>query len=115
MEHLPLLLGLLVLGLIIFGPQKMIAMAGSIGRMLRELQMAMKEMNWNMLGEDAKPGTKPATLGMLSQLAQDMTAAPTTTTMETPSPAAVVESSSDESSALAEQPPVVASEAPREQ
>lgn len=114
MEHLPLLLGLLVLGLIIFGPQKMIEMAGSMGRMLRELRAAMKEMNWNILGEDAKPKAKPTTLGMLSQLAQDMTAPAATTTAETPTPAAVVESSSAEAPTPAEQPSAVASEAQRE-
>ncbi|MDE3229174.1 MAG: twin-arginine translocase TatA/TatE family subunit, partial [Chloroflexota bacterium] len=88
MEHLPLLFGLLVLGLIIFGPKKMIEMGGRMGQMLRELRAAVKEMNWSVLGDDAPPRTPPTTLGKLSQLAQDFTAPPAATS---PTPPAAVE------------------------
>lgn len=88
MEHLPLLLGLLVLGLIIFGPKKMIEMAGRLGQMLRELRAAVKDMNWNVLGEDSPPNRPPTTLGKLSQLAQDLTSP----AAASPAPPAAVES-----------------------
>ena len=73
-NHIPELLGLLVLGLIIFGPKRMIEMGGQAGRMLRELRAAMKDMNWNPLTEDGSSSGSQTTLGKLSQLAQNMTA-----------------------------------------
>ncbi len=113
MEHLPLLLGLLVLGLIIFGPKKMIEMAGRLGQMLRELQAAVKEMNWSVLGEDAPSNATPSTLSKLSQFAQNLTA-PVTTPPAPPSPDAVVEQPAAEEAAPTEQAPAAASDAPGE-
>lgn len=110
MEHLPLLLGLLVVGLIIFGPKKMIEMAGRLGQMLRELQAAVKEMNWNVLGEDAPPNATPTALSKLSQFAQNLTA-PDTTPPAPPSPAAVAESPAAEEAATSEQSATAASDA----
>ncbi|HEX8732939.1 MAG TPA: twin-arginine translocase TatA/TatE family subunit [Ktedonobacterales bacterium] len=107
MEHLPLLFGLLVLGLIIFGPKKMIEMGGRMGQMLRELRAAVKEMNWSVLGDDAPPRTPPTTLGKLSQLAQDLTAPPAATPAATsPAPPATP--------AVAEQPAPATTDAPPE-
>ncbi|HEX8728803.1 MAG TPA: twin-arginine translocase TatA/TatE family subunit [Ktedonobacterales bacterium] len=73
-NHLPELLGLLVLGLIVFGPKRMIEMGGKAGRMLRELRTAMKDLNWNPLAEEDSPGSTQSTLGKLSQMAQDFVA-----------------------------------------
>ncbi len=76
-SHLPELFGLLVLGLIIFGPKKMIEMGGQVGRLFRELQSAIKEMNWNPLGEESTsslPGATPSPLSKFSQWAQDLSA-----------------------------------------
>lgn len=72
--HLPEILGLLVLGLIVFGPKRMIELGSQLGRALRDMRSAMKDMNWNMLGDDANTpsGASHSTLGRLSQLAQDM-------------------------------------------
>jgi Sec-independent protein translocase protein TatA len=73
-NHIPELLGLLVLGLIIFGPKRMIEMGSQAGRMLRELRSAMKDLNWNPLAEEGSPGSTQSTLGKLSQMAQDLAA-----------------------------------------
>lgn len=44
---------ILVVGLLIFGPKRVIEMGAAAGRMLRELRDAMKEMNWSALnGEE---------------------------------------------------------------
>lgn len=71
-NHIPELLGLLVLGLILFGPKRMIEMGGQAGRMLRELRAAMKDMNWNPLTEEGSSSGSQTTLGKLSQLAQNL-------------------------------------------
>lgn len=71
-NHIPELLGLLVLGLIIFGPRRMIEAGSQAGRMLRELRAAMKDMSWNPLEEGSSSGPQTA-LSRLSQLAQDLT------------------------------------------
>ncbi len=73
--HMTEVLGLLVLGLIIFGPKRMIELGGQLGRTLRELQSAMKDMSWNPLGDDSSPASSSrTTLGRLSQMAQNFTA-----------------------------------------
>jgi sec-independent protein translocase protein TatA len=75
-NHLPELLGLLVLGLLIFGPKRMIEAGSQLGRMLRETQSALKEMDWG-LGDDKAPNpfsSSRTPLGKLSQFAQAMTA-----------------------------------------
>ena len=71
-NHIPELLGLLVLGLIIFGPKRMIEMGSQAGRMLRELRSAMKDLNWNPLAEEGSSGSTQSTLGKLSQMAQNL-------------------------------------------
>ncbi len=74
-NHLPELLGLLVLGLLIFGPRRMIEAASQLGRMLRETQAAMKEMDWGLGSDKASNLLSSQTpLGKLSQFAQAMTA-----------------------------------------
>ncbi|HZC06517.1 MAG TPA: twin-arginine translocase TatA/TatE family subunit [Ktedonobacterales bacterium] len=74
--HIPELIGLLVLGLIIFGPKRMIELGGQLGRTLREMRSVMKDMSWNPLSDDASnpTGSSQSTLGRFSQLAQDFTA-----------------------------------------
>lgn len=78
LDRLPEILGLLVLGLIVFGPKRMIELGGQAGRMLRELRAAFKDMNWNPLGDEAasKTSASPTMLGKLSQFAQDLTTPP---------------------------------------
>lgn len=104
-------MGLLVLGLIIFGPKKMIELGGRLGQMLRELRSAVKEMNWSVLGEDAPTNARPTTLGALSQLAQSLVTppAPSATPSATPTPPASVEPAA--APPVVEQPPASASAA----
>lgn len=71
--HIPEVLGLLVVGLLIFGPRRMIELGGQAGKALRELQNAMKDMNWSPLNDNST-GMPSTTLGRLSQLAQAMSA-----------------------------------------
>jgi len=74
-NHLPELLGLLVLGLLIFGPKRMIEAGSQLGRMLRETQAALKDMDWGMGGDKASNlFTSHTPLGKLSQFAQAMSA-----------------------------------------
>ena len=95
-NHLPELLGLLVLGLLIFGPKRMIEAGSQLGRMLRETQAALKEMDWG-LGDEKLPnlfGSSQTRLGKLSQIAQAMTApraddAPVSSAAHAPSSATV--------------------------
>jgi len=65
-----------VLGLIIFGPKRMIEMGGQLGNVWRDLRSAMKDMSWNPLdASDSTPSSSSqSTLGRLSQMAQDFTA-----------------------------------------
>ncbi len=73
--HMAEVLGLLVLGLLIFGPKRMIEMGSQLGKVWRETREAMKEMNWNPLGDEQKQssGFAQTPLGKFSQLAQDFT------------------------------------------
>ena len=86
--HIPEVLGLLVLGLIIFGPKRMIEMGGQLGRMWRELQSALKDMSWNPLTDDTStsPSSSQSTLGRLSQMAQNVTAQRDAQAESTPAP-----------------------------
>lgn len=66
---------LLVVGLIVFGPKRMIQIGGQVGRMLRELQATMRDMNWNPLSGDETPSpTGASPLSKLSQISQDLIA-----------------------------------------
>ncbi len=101
--HLSEIIGLLVLGLLIFGPKRMIEMGGKAGNMLRELQSAMKEMNWSLMGDDADAATLAKTpLGKLSQLAQDLGGQRSVDAEPTPSPQVVETTAQPTSDAPAE-------------
>lgn len=73
--HMTEVLGLLVLGLLIFGPKRMIELGGQLGKAWRETRDAMKAMNWNPLGDDEQKssGFSQTPLGKFSQLAQNFT------------------------------------------
>lgn len=107
-NHIPELLGLLVLGLIIFGPKRMIEMGSQAGRMLRELRSAMKDLNWNPLAEEGSSGSTQSTLGKLSQMAQNLAdqrgeEAPATATAA-PTPPHVVEATAQPTTQPASDP-----------
>lgn len=65
------LFGLLIVGLLIFGPKRVIEMGSSLGKALRELREATKGMSWTSLMSDETPGQ--TTLSRLSQLSQSLT------------------------------------------
>ncbi|HEV2458799.1 MAG TPA: twin-arginine translocase TatA/TatE family subunit [Ktedonobacterales bacterium] len=65
------LFGLLIVGLLIFGPKKVIEMGSSLGKALRELREATKGMSWTSLTGEESPGQ--TTLSRLSQLSQSLT------------------------------------------
>jgi len=66
---------LLGLGLLVFGPKRMVEMGSQFGKMFRELQGSLKEMNWSLTGaaDDEKPTTTSAgaTISKLSEYAQN--------------------------------------------
>lgn len=49
----------LLVGLLIFGPKRVIEMGSAAGKMLRELRDAMKEMNWSTLNGGEEHGSNP--------------------------------------------------------
>ncbi len=49
----------LLVGLLIFGPKRVIEMGAAAGKMLRELRDAMKEMNWSSLTGADEHGSDP--------------------------------------------------------
>ncbi|HEX8036901.1 MAG TPA: twin-arginine translocase TatA/TatE family subunit [Ktedonobacterales bacterium] len=96
--HLPEMLFLAALGLLVFGPKRVIEMGSSLGKALREFQQATKDMNLSNLltgEEDTSSSSNSSTLSRLSQMSQSLTS-------ETPPPAehtqasSVVESSPDQ-------------------
>lgn len=80
--HLPQIIGLAVIGLLVFGPKRVIEMGSSLGKALREFQQATKDMNLSNLltGEDdGSSSSNTSTLSHLSQISQSLTS-------ETPAP-----------------------------
>lgn len=101
--HLPEMLFLAALGLLVFGPKRVIEMGSSLGKALREFQHATKGMNFSNLltGEDdtSSPSnsSSPSVLSHLSQMSQSLTSETTTTTQAESNPASsVVESHPDQ-------------------
>lgn len=74
---------IILVGLLIFGPKKVIEMGAAAGRLLRDLRAAFREMGWP--GFPSAGTFQQSPLSHLSQLAQSLTA---DTTTATPSPAA---------------------------
>jgi Sec-independent protein translocase protein TatA len=82
-----------MLGLLFLGPKRMIEMGSALGRALRELREATKDLNLSSLLESSEP-SKPtsATLGALSQFTQSLSSSikdmshPATATTSKPAP-----------------------------
>ena len=105
--HLPEILLVCFIGLLIFGPKRMIDMGSALGKAVRELRESTKDMNWTaLLGGSESTNRTSATLGALSQFTQTLSSelkgpnapsSPTTATAVTPAPdETVVESASSE-------------------
>jgi sec-independent protein translocase protein TatA len=71
--HIPELMAVLVVGLLIFGPKRVIEMGSAAGKVLRELRSAVKDMNWSTLVAD-EDGNNP--LAELRDLPRTFTAPP---------------------------------------
>lgn len=78
-SHLPELIGLCVVALLVFGPKRMVEMGSQLGKTMRELREATKDLNLSTLlqeQETPKPqepaSTTPTMLSHLSQLSQTM-------------------------------------------
>lgn len=55
-ERLPEILVLCVVGLLVFGPKRVIEMGGSLGKAWREFRESTKELSWTaLLSGDAQP------------------------------------------------------------
>jgi sec-independent protein translocase protein TatA len=87
--HIPELMVVLVVGLLIFGPKRVIEMGSAAGKMLRELREAVKDMNWSTLVAD-EDGKNP--LAELRDLPRTFTAPPpaTPSTSAAPPPASTI-------------------------
>lgn len=86
--HLPEILGLLVIALLVFGPKRMIEMGSQLGKAVRELRDATKDLNLSnlMSGGDSEPSSQ-STLSRLSQFSQSLnesTSAPAPSTPSAP-------------------------------
>ena len=95
--HLTEIIALVFLGLLVFGPKKMIDMASSLGRAVREFREATKDLSWQELTGMGSTTETPRETAMskLSQFSQALGVAatqqtPTTTTTPTPSASAGV-------------------------
>jgi sec-independent protein translocase protein TatA len=103
--HLPEILLVCFIGLLIFGPKRMIEMGSALGKAVRELRESTKDMNWTaLLGGSESTNRTSATLGALSQFTQTLSselkgpnASSSSTATVTPAPdEAVVESAASE-------------------
>jgi TatA/E family protein of Tat protein translocase len=105
LSHLPEILFICFVGLLIFGPKRMISMGSALGKAVRELRESTKDLNWSaLLGGSKSTNRAPTTLGALSQFTQTLSSglnnlnassSSTTATTVTPAPEeAVVESAS---------------------
>ena len=57
--HIGEIIVLLLLGLIVFGPKRLIAMGSQLGKTLRETRDALKEMKWSLTGDEPEPSAPP--------------------------------------------------------
>lgn len=108
--HIPELIVVLIVGLLIFGPKRVIEMGSAAGKMLRELREAVKDMNWSTLVAD-EDGKNP--LAELRDLPRTFTAPPPTT----PSPPVTTPATPATTSTIVESvpiPPAESSSPPQE-
>lgn len=94
--HLPEIIILLAVGLLVFGPKRMIQMGSQFGKAFRDFREATKELSWSNL-LSTEPQEQQSTLSKLSQVSQTISnnlapsAAPATTPTE-PATTEVVDS-----------------------
>lgn len=86
--HMAEIVGLVFIGLLVFGPKKMIDMASALGKAVRELREATKDLSWQELTGMGSATETPRQTAMskLSQFSQALGVAatqPTTSTTTT--------------------------------
>jgi len=95
--HLPEILLICLVALVILGPKRMIDMGSALGRALRELREATKDLNLSSLLDSGEPSTSQrtsTTLGAISQFTQSLTqsmkemGSPVSSSPSAPSPTA---------------------------
>lgn len=109
--HIPELIVVLMIGLLIFGPKRVIEMGSAAGKMLRDLREAVKDMNWSTLVADEE-GNNP--LAELRDLPRTFTAPPPAS----PTSPAATPATPSAASTIVESvpvPPVESSSPPQEQ
>ncbi len=73
--HLPELLVVLLLGLLVFGPKRMVEMGSALGKAWSEFRDATKDMSWsNLLTSSNDHEESPSAKARLSQLSQNILA-----------------------------------------
>ena len=70
--HLPEILIVVVVGLLVFGPKRVIEMGSQLGKAVRDLRESTKDLRWSALTSSDEP-PKQTTLSKLSQLSQTLT------------------------------------------
>ena len=93
--HLPEIIALLVVGLLVFGPKRMIDMGSQFGKAFREFREATRELSLSNLMSSDEPTPRQSTLSKLSQMSQSFGASSVDTSVEpeSVSPQIVVDSS----------------------
>jgi TatA/E family protein of Tat protein translocase len=83
--HLTEIVGLVFIGLLVFGPKKMIDMASALGRAVREFRAATKDLSWQELTGMGSATETPRQTAMskLSQFSQALGVAATQPTSST--------------------------------
>jgi TatA/E family protein of Tat protein translocase len=74
--HLPEILLICLVALVILGPKRMIDIGSALGRAVRELREATKDLNWSSLLDSGEPSSSQrtsTTLGAISQFTQSLT------------------------------------------
>jgi TatA/E family protein of Tat protein translocase len=73
--HLPEILLICLVALVVLGPKRMIDIGSALGRAVRELREATKDLNWSSLLDSGEPSSSQrtsTTLGAISQFTQSL-------------------------------------------
>lgn len=83
--HFGEILLLILVGLLVFGPKRIVEMGSQLGKALREFRKATGEMDWSFLSQtDTRPKNSP--LSQLSQFSQSLSNLTTPDTQPAPAP-----------------------------
>ena len=83
--HLPEILVVVLVGLLVFGPKRVIEMGSQLGKVVRELRESTKDLRWSALMSSDEP-PQQTTFSKLSQLSQTLSANGQPADVAAPSP-----------------------------